>query len=275
MVSMADVKALLESRPYPNSLKAEDIKAIRREAITTLVDDMLVRQYLAKHAPKVAQADVNKEIQNLEELLKKQNKTIKEVLKETGQTMEQMQRDVVSRLQWRSYLQACMSEQQAKKYYEDNKPFFDRIIVTASHILLKLPANATPEQKKALANRAEVIRQEIMTGKMTFEAAAKQYSECPSKEKGGNIGPFQYKFDVVDNIARAAFSLKVNEMSGVVATDYGYHIIKVTDRTVPKQLSTYESVREAIREIWSQDVELYQRIIADQRKNSKIEVFLQ
>ena len=82
------------------------------------------------------------------------------------------------------------------------------------------------------------------------------------------------QFDVVDSFAKAAFSMKVGEISGVVATDYGYHIIKVTDRNAGKP-STYESVRDAVREIWSQDVELYQRIIADQRKASKIEVMLQ
>jgi parvulin-like peptidyl-prolyl isomerase len=239
---------------------------------------MLVRQYLVKHAPKVNPADVDKEIRNLEDLLKKQNKTIKDMLKENGQTMDQMQKDIVSRLQWQTYLKACMSDDQTKKYYEDNKLFFDRVIVRASHILFKFPPNASPEQKKTMLNQAEVVRQEIATGKMPFEAAVLKYSQCPTKEnkeRPGDVGPFQYKFDVVDSFARAAFSMKINDVSGVVATDYGYHIIKVTDRSQPKQASTYESVREAIREIWSQDVELYQRIITEQRKASKIEVFLQ
>ena len=277
MISMADVKALLEARPYPNVLKPDEIKAIRTEAINMLVNDMLVRQYLTKNAPKVNPTDVDKEIRNLEDLLKKQNKTLKEMLKDNGQTMEQMQKDIVSRLQWQGYLKACMSEEQAKKYYEDNKLFFDRVVVRASHILLKFPPNVTAEQKKTMLNQAEVIRQEIVTGKMTFDAAVAKYSQCPSKdskERPGDVGPFQYKFDVVDSFAKAAFSMKVGEISGVVATDYGYHIIKVTDRNAGKP-STYESVRDAVREIWSQDVELYQRIIADQRKASKIEVMLQ
>jgi peptidyl-prolyl cis-trans isomerase C len=278
MVSMAELKALLEARAYPNPLKAEDIRQIRSEAINMLVNDMLVRQYLGKHAPKVNQADVDKEIQNLADLLKKQNKTVKEMLKENGQTMEQMHKDIVSRLQWQGYLKACMSEEQAKKYYEDNKPFFDRIVVRASHILLKFPDKMTPEQQKTLLNQAEVLRQEIVTGKMTFDQAVLKYSQCPTRDNKdrpvGDIGPFQYKFDVVDAFAKAAFALKVNEISGVVATDYGYHIIKVTERSAAKP-STYEAVKEAVREIWSQDVELYQRMIAEQRKTSKIEVMVQ
>jgi parvulin-like peptidyl-prolyl isomerase len=275
MISMAEVKTLLESRPYPNSMPADQIKALRQAAIDMLVDDLLMRQFLAKYAPKVNPAEVNKELQNLQELLQKEKKSLPEVLKENGQTMEQLQKDIASRLQWRGYLQSRMNEDQAKKYYEDNKSFFDKIFVRASHILVKVPSNATADQKKALYNKIEAIRQEIVAGKVTFEAAAKQYSECPSKDKGGDIGPFPYKFVVVEPFAKAAFGMKVNEMSGVVATDFGYHVIKVTDRSQPKEASTYESVREAVREIWAQDVELYQQIISHQRKNSKIEVLLQ
>jgi parvulin-like peptidyl-prolyl isomerase len=275
MVSMAEVKALLESRPYPVSMTADQIKGFRQAAVEMLVDDMLVRQFLGKYAPKVSPADIAKEQQNLEALLKKENKTLQDVLKENGQTMQQLQKDVANRLQWRSYLNTRLNEEQARKYYDDNKPFFDKVYVRASHILVKVPAGATAEQKQMLLNRAQTIRTEVAANKITFDAAAKQYSDCPSKDKGGDIGPFPYKFIVVETFARAAFSLKIGEMSDVVATDFGYHIIKVTDRNQPKELSTYESVRDAVRDIWSQDVELYQQIIAHQRKNSKIEVFLQ
>ncbi len=179
------------------------------------------------------------------------------LVKETGQTMEQLQKDVVARLQWRGYLQGRLKEEDARKYYEANKLFFDKVMVRASHILVKVPANATPEQKKLLLNRAEAIRQEIVAGKVTFETAVKQYSECPSRDRKdapGDLGPFPYKFVVVEPFAKAAFSLKVGEISGVVVTDFGYHLIKVTDRTQPKEASTYESIREAVREIWAQDV---------------------
>jgi parvulin-like peptidyl-prolyl isomerase len=278
MVSMLDVKTLLESRPYPNTLKDADIKGYRQGAVDMLVDDVLVRQFLAKYAPPVTKADIDKEYQSLQTLLVKEKKTLQEVLKQNGQTEAQLQKDVTNRLQWRAYLKKRLPEEQARKYYEDNKPFFDNIKVRASHILIKVQAPCSAERKQALLNKAEAIRNDIATGKITFENAAKTYSDCPTKDRKdspGDIGPFPFKFVVVDAFARAAFGLKVGEMSGIVTTDFGYHIIKVTDRSQPKTLSTYESVHDAVREIWSQDVELYQQIIAHQRKNSKIEVLLQ
>jgi parvulin-like peptidyl-prolyl isomerase len=275
MISMAEVKALLETRPYPNSLTAEQVKALRQAAVEMIVDDVLLRQYLNKHAPKVNPADVAKEMQQLQEQLKQEKKTLQALLKETGQTAEQLQKDVAVKVQWQGYLQSRISEEQAKKYYADNKLFFDKVLVRASHLLVKVPPGAPAEQKKLLLNKAEAIRQEIVAGKVTFEAAVKQYSDCPSKEKAGDIGEFPYRFAVLEPIARATFAMKIGELSGVITTESGYHIFKVTGRTQPKELSTYESVRDIVRLVWAQDVELYQQIISHQRKNSKIEILLQ
>jgi parvulin-like peptidyl-prolyl isomerase len=275
MISMADVKAMIESRPYPTTLKADEIKGYRQATLDILIDNELLRQFFAKHAPKVAPADVAKEIRGLEEQLKKQNQTLAEFLKNAGESLEQLQKYVTVKLQWRGYLQSRMSDEQAKKYYEENKLFFDDVRVRASHILVKVPRNASPEQKQTLLSKAETIRQEIVSGKITFEAAAKQYSECNSKTKSGDVGFFRYKFDMLEPFAHAAFSLKPGDVSGIVATEVGYHLIKVTDRTQPKELSTFETVRDSMREIWAMDVELYQQIITHQRKTAKIEVFLQ
>lgn len=275
MISMLEVKALLESRPYPNTLKADEVKACRQAAIDMLVEDVLMRQFLTKNAPPVKPAEIAHEMQTLEQEVKKSGKTIADLLKETGQSPEQLQKAVAVRLQWRGYLLAKMSEADARKYYEANKPFFDKVHVRASHILVKVPRTATPEQKKILLNRAEAIRQEIVAGKVSFENAVKQYSECPSKDKLGDLGNFPYKFVVVEPFAKAAFAMKVGQISDIVTTDFGYHIIKVTDRIEPKTPSTYEAVRDSVREIWAHDVELVPQIITHQRKNSKIEVFLQ
>jgi parvulin-like peptidyl-prolyl isomerase len=275
MVSMAELKMLLDQRPYPVSLTQEQKKTIRQAALDMLVDDVLMRQFLAKNAPPVAPAEVTREYQELTEALKKQKKTIHDLLRESGQTDEQLRKDIISRLQWKAYLKARLPEAQVRKYYDDNKPFFDKVFVRASHILVKVPASATAEQKQVLRQKAEAIRQEILAGKLDFAAAATKYSECPSKDKGGDIGQFPYKFVVVEPFARAAFALKVGQVSDIVTSDFGYHVIKVTDRTQPKDVLPYEQIRESVREVWAQDVELMQRVLTEQRKNSKIEVYLQ
>ncbi len=273
-IPAGEVKRLLDARPYPVTLPEEQKKALRQAALDMLVDDLLMRQYLRKHVPQLDPAEITKEMQSIQESLKKQNKTIEQVLRESGQSEAQLRADVQSRMQWRNYLQRQMPEAQLKKYYDDNKLFFDKVFVRASHILIKVPASAPADQKALAAQKVKALRNEIAAGRMKFDAAAKQYSDCPSKDKGGDIGPFPYKFVVVEPFARAAFALKKGEMSDVVATDFGVHLILVTDRTAGEP-STFEGVREAVREVWAQDIDLYQRILAEQRKNSKIEVSAQ
>ena len=108
---------------------------------------------------------------------------------------------------------------------------------------------------------------------MTFEDAARKYSDCPSKEKGGDIGNFPYKFVVVPEFAKAAFALQKGQMSDVVASEFGMHVILVTNRSNPEP-STFEALRDTIREVWAQDLELYNRILTAQRKNGTIDVQL-
>jgi parvulin-like peptidyl-prolyl isomerase len=273
-IAAIEVRRLLDSRPYPNALTEDQKKSLRQAAIEMLIEDLLMRQYLRKVVPQVDPTAYKKEVEDLEAALKKQNKTVAQLVRESGQSESQLQTDIISRLQWRTLLQQQCPEAALHKYYDDNKVFFDKVIVRASHILVKVPADAKPGQRELAQQKLQALRQELVAGKMDFAAAAKQYSDCPSKEKGGDIGPFPYKFVVVEPFARAAFALKPGELSEVVNSEFGVHLIKVTERSAGEP-SNYETMRDMIREVWAQEAELYQRILAEQRKNSKIDVYAQ
>lgn len=89
-------------------------------------------------------------------------------------------------------------------------------MVRASHILVPT------------LDKAEYIVAELKKGK-DFSALAKEYSSCPSKAQGGDLGFFQ-KGDMVKEFESAAFALKSGDVSGPVKTEFGYHVIKVTGR---------------------------------------------
>lgn len=272
-ISMAEVKAVLDQRPSPVPLTAAQQRELRQAALDMLVDDLLMRQFLRKHGGKVDPSMVTKELTELQDVLKKDNKTLAQFLHEGKMTEQQLRQDVVARIQWKQFLAAQFPDATIKKYYDDYKIVFDKVLVRASHILVKVPADATPAQKSAARARLETLRNEILAGKIDFAAAASKYSECPSKDKGGDIGQFPYKFVVVEPFARAAFALKVGEVSDIVTSEFGYHILRVTDRTKGEP-SVFENMRDAIREVMAQDQDLYQRILGEQRKGSKIESFL-
>jgi parvulin-like peptidyl-prolyl isomerase len=273
-ILVGDIRKLIDRQPYPLSLTEEQKKVIRSTALDSLIEDALMRQYLAKHVPQVSQTDFNKAIVELQDALKKMNKTYDAFLKEDGQTEEQLRRDIIARLQWKNVLLRMLPDNKAKAYYDANKVFFDKVYVRASHIMIQLPPNATKDQRDTATQKLLVLRQEIAAGRATFEDLAKQHSDCQaSKGKGGDIGQFPYKFVVFPEFANTAFGMKVGDISGVVITAKGAHLIKVTDRTAG-EVSNFEQIKDAVREIWAQDEELIPRILAEQRKNGDIKVSL-
>ena len=89
--------------------------------------------------------------------------------------------------------------------------------VRASHILVQN------------VYQAEQIRQAILDGKGSFEDYAKEFSKCPSGQNGGDLGYFR-RGQMVPQFEIAAFNLPVGEISKPVWTQFGWHLIKVTDR---------------------------------------------
>ena len=96
-------------------------------------------------------------------------------------------------------------------------PNLDISEVRASHILVK-------SRKEAVQ-----IKKQIENGDITFEEAAYEYSLCPSKQYGGDLGYFNRK-QMVQQFADTAFDLKVGEISDPVGTKFGWHIIKTTGK---------------------------------------------
>ncbi len=100
--------------------------------------------------------------------------------------------------------------------------------VNASHILLNVSRDATPEQDKEILDKILKIRQEIIDGK-DFEEAAKEYSQDPSaKTNSGKLGYFT-AFQMVTPFENAAFTTPVGQISEPVKTTFGYHLVKVND----------------------------------------------
>lgn len=133
-------------------------------------------------------------------------------------------------------VKAEVSDGAAQKFYDEHKAAFTQPeAVRASHILIGLDKNATAEQDKAAREKAEELIARIKKGTISFEEAAGKNSSCPSKTQGGDLSFFT-KGQMVPAFEQAAFAMKKGEMSDKpVKTEFGYHIIKVTDRREASQ----------------------------------------
>ncbi len=126
-------------------------------------------------------------------------------------------------------------DEEVRAYYDENpKQFIAPDHVRASHILV-------PAEQQAID-----IIEEIKSEKKTFEQAAKDYSLDMTKDKGGDLGYFP-KGKMVPVFEQAAFSLDVGEMTDKpVKSEFGYHIIKVTDKKIG-ETAPYSAVKDSLK----------------------------
>jgi len=114
-----------------------------------------------------------------------------------------------------------------------------------AQILIAAPASDSPAQVDAAKHKAEDVRAQILKGK-DFGDLARQYSDDDSKTKGGELGEFDPN-DLNDAVAAGVKNVKVGDVSPVVRTKYGFHIIKVEAHQVPGGMALNE-VKGAIRQ---------------------------
>ncbi len=128
-----------------------------------------------------------------------------------------------------------ISDEDALKYYDEHgEEFMRNEQIRVHHILLKISEAADPERVKNVENKAIRILDRIRKGE-DFENLARQYSEDPSALKGGDIGFFS-RGELIDNFEQAAFNLKVGEVSELVRTPLGFHIIRMDERKASQRI---------------------------------------
>jgi peptidyl-prolyl cis-trans isomerase C len=156
--------------------------------------------------------------------------------------------------------QARVTDEEARKMYEDNQPLFSTESITTSHIMVKTQAEA------------EAILQELQAGKDFAELAKAKSQDTGSAEKGGNLGPLR-RGQTVPEFEEQAFRLKEGELSPVIKTEYGYHILKGGPRATVVQ--PFDEVKDRIRQMVLQEKqrETFMALLAVLEKRAAPEIF--
>ena len=237
-------------------LDASEIAEIEKEALEKLINRTVLYLESKKDGIKVDETLVIKQL----EKIKKQypdkagfsNELDKIYLSEAGFKSQIRQtmaiRDFIDN---RFSKTIKISDEEIKKYYDSNPQFFKQPPkVKASHILVKVAPDADKSEKSKAMEKIKTIRQRVKKGE-DFGTLAKEFSECPSKTKHGDLGYFG-KGQMVKPFENTAFALQPLEVSDIVATRFGYHLIKVTDKqkesTVP-----LEKVKNKIKQFLKQN----------------------
>jgi parvulin-like peptidyl-prolyl isomerase len=171
----------------------------------------------------------------------------------SGQTFDQVKENIRKGLGYQRLMEpqwaakVNITEDDAKKYYDENPTLFESPErVRASHILIKPDSdpNRDPNEAKAEARaKAEELLGMIRDGN-DFATLARKHSDCPSARRGGDLG-FERRRGWVKPFADVAFSLKIGQVSDVVKTQFGYHIIRTSARREPSTM-TFEQTKDRI-----------------------------
>lgn len=213
-----------------NQIPPDRVEQARQQVVSQMVMRELVRAYITAQKIELTEKEVKEANDAIEQAAKGAGMTAKD-LKEKQNITDEM---IATQAKTQKMLMAETSKEKTDAFLKDHPGYFNGTKVKASHILIKVdPAAATKDQKEAYA-RIQQIAADIEVKKVTFEDAAKANSACPSAKEGGDLGEFTFD-RMVPPFAMTAFDMKVGEISKVVRTQFGLHLIKVTGRTDGKE----------------------------------------
>jgi peptidyl-prolyl cis-trans isomerase C len=231
-------------------------KQLRGRALEAMIIEQLLDAQVKEKGITVSDAQVNDEIAQQIKQQQMTEEDFKKALGMYGITMDELKAQARRGLAYQKLMETQfadkikVTDEEAKKYYDQNKNEFETPEqVRASHILISTRStdpNADPNKVKAEAlAKAEEVLAKVKAGG-DFAALAKEYSSCPSAQKGGDLGLFG-RGQMVKPFEDAAFALEPNQVSGIVETEFGYHIIKATEHKDANTIS-FEAAKPKIEE---------------------------
>jgi len=204
----------------------------------------------------------------------------KKTLQQMNLSEAQMKSDIEKALATEKFVvdkfvdKATVPEKEIKDYY-DNHPdrFKQPEQVQASHILIKVKPDATEAEQAEALKKIKDVQEKQKKGE-DFAELAKAHSQCPSSSKGGDLGYFG-RGQMVPPFEEAAFNMKSGEVSDIVKTQFGYHLIKVADKK-PESTIPFDEIKERLGQYLKQEkVQKEVREFVDKlRKEAKVETFL-
>jgi peptidyl-prolyl cis-trans isomerase SurA len=222
-------------------VKADDIanNDEAKDALKAMIAQKLVEKEVQQYSSKVDEEQVDNYIEEVRREKHLTPEQMKAGLAQSGVSMEdfrkhareELEKEMMIRQQVRQKVDVSPAEIQA--FYDQHKQDFTVTVerLKIAQILVGVPENANPQQVAMLQAKAEKIRKEAASG-TDFSELAHKYSDDESKNAGGELGWFS-PGDIKDQIYNAVKGLKPGEISQLVRTEHGFHILKLEDHEVP------------------------------------------
>jgi peptidyl-prolyl cis-trans isomerase C len=274
------IKNMEVSANQPLSMMPEDRRnEILRNALNQLVTYTVLQQETRARKIAVSDAEVDDSVKQMRSQFPNED-AFKKALEARGMTLEKLKSDAkidmsISKMMDAEVAsQAAPTDAQVREFYDKNPDKFKQDeSVRASHILFRVAENADAATKKKTLEQAQSVLKQARGG-ADFAELAKKYSADGSAQQGGDLNFFT-RGQMVPAFDQAAFALKPGEISDVVTTQFGYHIIKVTDRKAASTVP-FDQVSDRIKEYLAEQQKQRRGLafIDSLKQKAKIEVLV-
>ena len=235
-------------------MNQEVTDVIKMQVVDQLTKKILLKQFVETQEISASAEDIKAEIEKIKFFLQNnpanKDKPLDEILETQGSSVTELEEEVSRALALSKYLESSVTDADKQSYFDANKDAFNGAKVKASHVLIDTRNLKTDAELEEAKKMIDIVKIEIDKG-ADFAEMARKYSNCPSAENGGDIGFFQRKGSIVEEFAVVAFAMKAGEISEPVKTQFGYHIIKVTEKEDGKDVN-YADVSDMVDFVYMQ-----------------------
>jgi len=215
--------------------KRERVREVCRKVLERMIEEKLIDQEVKRAGVKVP----SKEVESALEEIKRQNNASQEDLEKAltkdGVTLEVFKKDIAKKLlrmkliSWAIKTESKVEEKELRDFYHKNIDRYRRNeSYRPGHILFIIPKGATPEEIREVRKQCQKALEKIKGGE-DFGEMALLYSQDATARDRGELGYFK-KGELLPAFEKEALRLQVGEVSGIIRTEYGFHLIKLLDR---------------------------------------------
>lgn len=265
---------------YRGADRGKAVNENRKMLLNRMIDNLLIEQESRKAGIEVRDEEVTAAIEDIRKTRGMTPDAFEKALAEEGMPfdayrkelrdqiirMRLVRRDIKSRI--------AVTDEEIGEYYQSHRDDYEgKESVRVRQIFLNLPRDADPAEREKVRKAAETIRESLADGE-PFEAVSEKYSKGTVAASGGDIG-FIERGMILPELEAVAFSLPLNQISSVIESSVGLHIIEVTERR-GAGLMAIENVREEIRGKIEQDKmeKKFKEWIEELRKKAHVEIKL-
>ncbi len=275
----SSVEAVLRQQGVqsPDQIEPEKMNALKSQVLDVLIGQQLLWQDAEKKGIVATDDEVEQAVAQTKSKFPSEQAYLDRI-KQSGFTEEGYREDLKRQLSARRYVveelakQVSVTDAEIDEFYKDNLERMQRPEqVHARHILIKVAPDADEATDKAAREKIEKVHEEAKSG-ADFAELAKTHSEGPSAPQGGDLGFFG-RGQMVGPFEDAAFALQPGELSDVVRTQFGYHVIKSEERrggdTASKEEAT-DQIRDYLKQQKLQ--ERVEQEVTALREAAKVEI---